>query len=89
MKGFMPFFVVTRSNGQRDGLIELITEGFQRKTIRGYIAMTSLPKYKSYKNEDFYTSGGKFMTEVAKNAYYEMMEFFKYPISERLRGEEF
>jgi hypothetical protein len=40
----MPFFVVTRGNGRRDGLIELITEGFQRKTIRGYIAMTSLPK---------------------------------------------
>jgi len=45
--------------------------------------MTSLPKYKSYKNADFYTLEGKFITEIAKNAYYEMMEFFKYPISTR------
>ena len=51
--------------------------------------MTSLPKYKSYKNGDFYTPDGKFITENAKNAYYEMMEFFNYPISERLRGEDF
>ncbi len=43
--------------------------------------MTSLPKYKSYKNADFYNPEGKFISEIASQAYYDMMEFFKYPIS--------
>ena len=49
--------------------------------------MTSLPKYKSYQNAEFYTPEGKFITEMARQAYYEMMGFFRYPIVDRLRGE--
>ena len=47
------------------------------------------PKYKQYKNEDFYKADGSFDTETAKQAYYEMMEHFNYPILDRLKGEEF
>jgi len=43
---------------------------------------------KKYKNEDFYKDG-KFDAEVAKQAYYEMMTAFNYPIVERLRGADF
>ncbi len=49
----------------------------------------SKPKYKQYKNEDFYKADGAFDAEKAKQAYYEMMEYFHYPIVERLKGEEF
>ena len=41
-----------------------------------------------YKNEHFYTDG-KFDVEKAKAAYYEMMEYYSYPIPPRLRTEEF
>jgi D-lyxose ketol-isomerase len=51
--------------------------------------MTSLPRYKSYQNADFYNPDGKFISDTGKKAYYEMMEFFKYPIPDRLRGEDF
>ena len=49
----------------------------------------SKPKYPQYKNEDFYNADGSFDTEKAKQAYYEMMEHFNYPIVDRLKGEEF
>lgn len=44
---------------------------------------------KKPKNSDFYGSDGKFDVEAAKKAYYDMMKFYKYPIPERLRGDEF
>ena len=44
---------------------------------------------KKYRNEDFYTADGTFNVEAAKNAYYEMMAHFNYPIVPRLRTEEF
>lgn len=40
-------------------------------------------------NEHFYKADGTFDVEKAKEAYYEMMRFYRYPIPERLRGEEF
>ncbi|HEX72143.1 MAG TPA: hypothetical protein ENN65_02390 [Candidatus Hydrogenedentes bacterium] len=43
---------------------------------------------KQLKNEDFYTDG-KFDVDKAKQAYYDMMERFNYPIVDRLRGDEF
>ena len=46
-------------------------------------------KHQQYKNEDFYKADGSFDTPKAKQAYYEMMEYFNYPIPERLRSEEF
>ncbi len=49
----------------------------------------SKPKYQQYKNEDFYKADGSFDAEKAKQAYYEMMEYFNYPIVDRLKGEEF
>jgi len=45
--------------------------------------------YQKYENARFYDADGKFDAEVAKAAYYEMMEFLGYPIPERLRGEDF
>jgi len=50
---------------------------------------TAKPKYQQYKNEDFYKADGSFDTTKAKQAYYEMMEYFNYPIVDRLKGEEF
>ena len=46
-------------------------------------------KHQQYKNEDFYKADGSFDTPKAKKAYYEMMEYFNYPIVDRLKGEEF
>ena len=46
-------------------------------------------KHQQYKNEDFYKADGSFDTPKAKQAYYEMMEYFNYPIPDRLRGEDF
>jgi len=41
------------------------------------------------KNEDFYDADGTFLVDKAKQAYYDMMERFGYPVVDRLRGEEF
>jgi len=43
---------------------------------------------KTYKNEDFYKNG-KFDADTAKQAYYDMMAYYNYPIVERLKGAEF
>ena len=40
-------------------------------------------------NAEFYKADGTFDVEKAKQAYYDMMERFNYPIVPRLRGEEF
>jgi len=44
---------------------------------------------KKLNNADFYKADGTFDVEKAKQAYYDMMERFNYPIVPRLRGEEF
>ena len=44
---------------------------------------------KKYRNEDFYDADGKFNAEAAKKAYYEMMDFFGYPIVDRLKTADF
>jgi len=44
---------------------------------------------KKYPNEHFYTADGKFDAGAAKNAYYEMMRYYDYPIVPRLRGDDF
>jgi len=46
-------------------------------------------KVKQHSNEDFYAADGSFDEAAAKQAYYDMMERFGYPIPERLRGEDF
>ena len=40
-------------------------------------------------NADFYDAEGTFLGDKAREAYYEMMERFSYPIAPRLKGEEF
>jgi D-lyxose ketol-isomerase len=59
------------------------------KDTKSAPAANGTPKYQQYKNEDFYKADGTFDTEKAKQAYYEMMEHFNYPIVDRLKGEEF
>ena len=44
---------------------------------------------KKYPNEHFYTADGKFDAAKAKDAYYEMMRHYNYPIVPRLEGDEF
>ena len=44
---------------------------------------------KTYKNSDFYNADGTFNVAAAKQAYYDMMDRFGYPIVDRLRTEEF
>ncbi len=41
------------------------------------------------RNEDFYKSDGSFDVEAAKQAYYDMMKRFNYPIVDRLKTDEF
>jgi len=50
-----------------------------------------MEKLKKYPNEHFYDADGSFNAAKAKAAYYEMMEFYKYPIVDRLnsQSEEF
>jgi D-lyxose ketol-isomerase len=43
----------------------------------------------NYENADFYGPDKEFDTDRAKQAYYEMMAYHKYPIVARLKGEEF
>jgi D-lyxose ketol-isomerase len=49
-------------------------------------AKHQLPKWKT---EDFYGPDGKFNVEAAKKAYYQMMDYYAYPIVPRLKGDEF
>ena len=46
-------------------------------------------KFKTYTNEHYYTADGKFKMEVAREAYYEMMQYFHYPIPERFNTDDF
>lgn len=41
------------------------------------------------RNEDFYKADGSFDVEAAKQAYYDMMKRFNYPIVDRLKTDEF
>ena len=52
-------------------------------------AASAKGKLKTYPNEHFYGADGKFDAAKAKQAYYEMMEYYKYPIPDRLRGDDF
>jgi hypothetical protein len=58
-------------------------------TVLGATSVEAAKQLRTFKNEEFYTASGEFDVEAAKNAYYEMMEFYSYPIVPRLRGEEF
>ncbi len=49
----------------------------------------SRPAYQRYSNSDFYKPDGSFDETKARQAYYEMMEYFNYPIVDRLKSEEF
>jgi D-lyxose ketol-isomerase len=49
----------------------------------------TMKKLQTYKNDHFYKADGTFDENAAKQAYYEMMEYYNYPIVERLRGEDF
>jgi D-lyxose ketol-isomerase len=51
-------------------------------------SMASKPKFETHENSFYYTDG-KFNAEVAKKAYYAMMDSYKYPIPDRLRTDEF
>ena len=45
--------------------------------------------FKHINNEDFYKADGSFDADKAKQAYYDMMAFHKYPVVPRLKGDEF
>jgi len=50
---------------------------------------TDASEVKMPDNKDFYKADGTFDVEAAKEAYYDMMRRFNYPIVDRLKGEEF
>jgi len=52
------------------------------------IVRPSRPVLKQYDNDLFYKEDGSFDVPWAKRVYHEMMKFFRYPIPERLRGED-
>ena len=66
------------------GLINGCTHG--EKEVK---MSTAIPGYQHYQNEDFYKADGTFDPDKAKQAYYEMMEHFNYPVVDRLKGDEF
>ncbi|MHC4755128.1 MAG: cupin domain-containing protein [Planctomycetota bacterium] len=66
------------------GLINGCTHGEKENKMS-----TAKLKYRQYKNEDFYKADGIFDSDKARQAYYEMMEYFNYPVVERLKNEEF
>jgi len=43
----------------------------------------------NYPTEHFYNADGSFNADKAKEAYYQMMEYYSYPISDVLKSEEF
>lgn len=45
--------------------------------------------WKTPVNKDFYKADGSFDADKAKQAYYDMMKYYDYPIVDRLKGEEF
>ena len=49
----------------------------------------TMKKLQAYKNDHFYKADGTFDETAAKQAYYEMMEYYNYPIVERLKGEDY
>jgi len=78
-----------------------MTDITRRRLIGGVIGGTALSlaalngcsmhggKLLSPKNEDYYKSDGTFDEVKAKQAYYDMMDHYNYPIPDRLRGEDF
>jgi len=53
------------------------------------VSMPAAPPLKTYKNEDFYGADGKLDVAKAKQAYYEMMDHYRYPIPPKLKTDEF
>jgi D-lyxose ketol-isomerase len=49
----------------------------------------TMKKLSTYGNDHFYKADGAFDEAAAKQAYYEMMECYRYPIVDRLKGEDF
>jgi hypothetical protein len=49
----------------------------------------SCASYKKYNNKEFYQADGSLDQAKAKQAFYEMMQCFNYPIPPRLQGEDF
>ncbi len=41
------------------------------------------------KNEDFYDADGTFQDDKARAAYHDMMQRFGYPVTDRIKGEDF
>lgn len=67
----------------------MVAAGAAATTLGGCATMGGKSAaYQKYENAHFYTDG-KLDEAVAKAAYYEMMEYFGYPIPKRLRGEDF
>ena len=58
-------------------------------TAKGGGGSNLMDKIKAYKTEEFYKDDGSFDEKAAKKAYYEMMEYYSYPIPDRLRTEDF
>jgi D-lyxose ketol-isomerase len=50
-------------------------------------AADASPKVKTWASADFYDADGKFLTDKAREAYYDMFRRFGYPISKRLQRE--
>lgn len=74
-----------------------MTDITRRQLIGGVVAGAAMSaagsafgsEVKMLDNKDFYKADGSFDEEAAKEAYYDMMRRFNYPIVDRLRGDEF
>jgi len=75
----------------RRGMVGGLVAGGAALTVAGF-APAAEEKVKmplSFKNADFYAADGTFKAPAAKEAYYELMRSFGYPIPPRLRTDDF
>ncbi len=70
---------------RRDMLITTATAAVLPAAAQAARAPRELPRFR---NEDFYKDG-KFDATAAKEAYYQLMNFYRYPIVDRLKTDDF
>ncbi|MDA3924976.1 MAG: hypothetical protein PF904_09795 [Kiritimatiellae bacterium] len=59
------------------------------KSPKNYTGLEPLSPVSQMENSDFYKADGAFDQDIAKNAYYEMMQSYHYPIPAMLKSDEF
>jgi len=64
-------------------------EGAKKVRIGTKVIRAARPTLPTLNNADFYGPDGKFNEEAAKKAYFDMMEYYNYPVNETIRKNIF